>query len=68
MLRDVLVDQPVFDLLDIACAGRELIHQLLRHADDLPRSGASGSAVAGLPPDAEDLGEMVGEDGVVMLR
>lgn len=68
MLRDVVVDQPVFDLLDIASTGRELVHQLLRHANDLPRRGAPRTALTGFPPDAEDLSEMVREDRVVMLR
>ena len=57
VLRDVVVDQPVFDLLDIASTGRELVHQLLRRqrfpcrGAPAPRSRAS--------PDAEDLSEMV---------
>src|SRR5699024_3347196 len=68
VLRNVLVDQPVFDLLNIASTGRELIHQLLRHANNFPRRGAPRTALTGFPPDAEDLSEVVREDRVVMLR
>lgn len=68
VLRDVLGDETLLDLLDIAGAAGELIHELLRHPRDLPRGCAPRTTLTSLPPDTEDLGEAVGEDSVVMLR
>lgn len=68
VLRDVLGDETLLDLLDIAVAGGELIHELQRHPRELPRGCAPRTTLTSLPPDTEDLGEAVGEDSVVMLR
>ena len=75
MLGDVLLDQPVLDLLDarpaVAAAGGasgELRDQRRRYALDLPAGVAVFAPVDGHPRHAEQPRGVVGDKGVVRLR
>ena len=75
MLGDVLLDQPVLDLLDslrtVATAGGatgELRDQCCRYTLNLPPGVAVFAPVDGHPPHAEQSRGAVGDKGVVRLR